>query len=540
MPAASPTLFFFAASAASLMLAFLSGDDPVGPVVRTKQGLVRGAFDTSYGGRKFLGFQNLPYAKPPVGQLRFRSPQAPDPWVDIRDATAQGPVCPQNNKLGPKESEDCLYLNVFTPELKPEKLFPVMFWIHGGGWVSGTGAGYKAGYLIDKNVVLVTINYRLGPLGFLSTDDENCPGNFGLKDQVAALKWVKENIEAFGGDPDDVTLFGNSVGAASAHYHMLSTASKGLFNKAISESGVALATWARPEPGLDNARKIAVLVGCPSEPSAALVKCLRGVDEPILTAAALNLTKWFFCPMAQLRPVVEKKSEDSFLSDDPLNLKPHSSIPWLVGVNSEEGAVFTGAFVEYNTMLQDLDRNSDKLFPICFAYQTSPRAKLITERIRNFYFSSNPLTVNGSTNMISDGLFTWKTDESIRRYNDTQATYYYLFSYRGKYSMSDIYAIGDVNIGVAHGDEAFYLFSNNPYMPITGELPAKDIEMAKKLTKLWTDFAKTGNPTPDNDPLHWPQVTFGRELQYLRIGEKLEVKKGLFQKRIDFWKSLRF
>ncbi|XP_047112137.1 juvenile hormone esterase-like [Schistocerca piceifrons] len=540
MPAASPTLFFFAASAASLMLAFLSGDDPVGPVVRTQQGLVRGAFDTSHGGRKFLGFQNLPYAKPPVGQLRFRSPQPPDPWVDIRDATARGPVCPQNNKLGPNEREDCLYLNVFTPELKPAELFPVMFWIHGGGWVSGTGAGYKAGYLIDNNVVLVTINYRLGPLGFLSTDDENCPGNFGLKDQVAALKWVKENIEAFGGNPNDVTIFGNSAGAASVHYHMLSTASKGLFNKAISESGVALATWARPEPGLDNARKIAALVGCPSEPSTALVECLRGVDEPILTAAALNLTEWFFCPMAQFRPVVEKKSEDSFLSDNPLNLKPHSAIPWLVGVNSEEGAVFTGAFVEYNTMLEDLDRNSDKLFPVCFAYQTSPRAKLITERIRDFYFSSNPLTVSGSTDMISDGIFTWKTDESIRRYNDTQAIYYYLFSYRGKYSMSDIYAIGDVNIGVAHGDEAFYLFSNNPYMPITGDLPAKDIEMAKTLTKLWTDFAKTGNPTPDDDPLHWPQVTFGRELQYLRIGEKLEVKKGLFQKRIDFWKSLPF
>ncbi|XP_046993300.1 venom carboxylesterase-6-like [Schistocerca americana] len=540
MPAAASLLYLLAISAASLLLALLQGGERLQLVVPTRQGLVRGSTETTRGGRQYLAFYNLPFAKPPVGKLRFRSPQPPDSWLNIRDATVPGPVCPQNKVLGPDEREDCLYLNVFTPELKPAVPLPVMFFIHGGGWIGGTAKGYEAGYLLDHDIVLVTINYRIGVLGFLSTDDEVCPGNYGLKDQVAALKWVQQNIEAFGGDPGNVTIFGQSAGGASVNYHMLSPLSKGLFQKAISESGVASATWAVRRPGLDKARKVAALLGCPTEPNTALVECLRGVDAFNLTATLLHFIEWFFCPMSPFHPVIEKHHKDAFLSENILDLNPHSFIPWVVGVTKEEGALFTGAFVANKTLLQELDEKSDKLFPLCLAYQTSARAKLITQKIRNFYFSSGKLTMNGVADMCTDGFFSWKTDNAVRKYKDKGFVYYYRFSYRGKYSMSQLFGGGDKNLGAAHGDELLYLFSKNPYISTSGELPAKDTQVVKTMTKLWTDFARTGNPTPNDAPLDWPRVTSDDELEFLDIGEKLEVKKGLSQKRIDFWNSLPF
>ncbi|KAJ4446940.1 hypothetical protein ANN_13642 [Periplaneta americana] len=202
-------------------------------------GRLQGHLLLSRKGREIFSFQGIPYAKPPVGELRFQPPQPPEPWTDVLKATKEGPDCIQRPFPEAPTSpelvgdEDCLYLNVYTPQL-PEaggatELLPVMFWIHGGAWMAGSGSTdlYGPQYLLDKEIVLVTINYRLGPLGFLSTGDEVCPGNNGLKDQVAALRWVRDNIAAFGGNPDSVTIFGESAGGANVHYHVLSKASRG-------------------------------------------------------------------------------------------------------------------------------------------------------------------------------------------------------------------------------------------------------------------------------------------------------------------------
>ncbi|KAI7815490.1 carboxylesterase [Rhyzopertha dominica] len=261
-----------------------------GPLVKIRDGWLRGKTGKSKGGRTFFSFTSIPYAKPPVGELRFQPPVPNDPWEDIRNATEIHSDCPQRNPFTGEHvkpavgNEDCLYLNVYTPKIpKQDKtLLPVMIFLHGGGWVCGGGNTnwYAPDTLLDRDVVLVSPNYRLGPLGFLTTGDEIVPGNNGLKDQVLVLKWIKQNIAQFGGDPDSVTVFGESAGGASTHYLMLSPMSKGLFHRGISHSGTALCPWAfgKQETGVSNSRKLAEFFKCPTKNSKEMVQCLRKVD----------------------------------------------------------------------------------------------------------------------------------------------------------------------------------------------------------------------------------------------------------------------
>ncbi|NXP13563.1 SASB hydrolase, partial [Thinocorus orbignyianus] len=225
------------------------------PEVVTKYGKVRGfRFEVEAAKRSVNVFLRLPFAKPPVGPLRFSEPQPPEPWNGVRDGTSYPPMCLQDKQQGQyfsdmitnrKEkvvldmSEDCLYLNVYTPvsSEKQEKL-PVIVWIHGGGLIFGAASTYDGSALAAlDNVVVVTIQYRLGIVGYFSTGDEHARGNWGYLDQVAALQWIQENIVHFGGDPGSVTIFGESAGGISVSALVLSPLAKGLFHKAISESG---------------------------------------------------------------------------------------------------------------------------------------------------------------------------------------------------------------------------------------------------------------------------------------------------------------
>lgn len=186
-------------------------------IVDTEYGPVRGARKLSVLGRNYFNFQGIPYMKAPLGHLRFRASQPPEKWTEPLDATQEPPGYCMRQFLNYNDGgqEDAAVVNVYTPYVNPIKPLPVMFWIHGGGWNSGSGQTDLFGpdYLMQKDVILVTVNYRLGPFGFLSLEDPelNIPGNQGLKDQVFALKWVQRNISNFGGDPQNVTVFGESV-----------------------------------------------------------------------------------------------------------------------------------------------------------------------------------------------------------------------------------------------------------------------------------------------------------------------------------------
>jgi para-nitrobenzyl esterase len=207
-------------------------------VVRLHSGPVSGKAED--GIRVFLG---IPYAAPPVGKLRWKPPAEVASWTEVRKTVEFGPSCPQpNEKAGSVYSEDCLYLNVWSPASKPGEKLPVMVWIHGGAFNFGSTslAEYNGKNLAEKGVVVVTLNYRLGPLGFLAhpllsgESPNGVSGNYGLLDQIAALKWVQKNIAAFGGDPGRVTIFGQSAGSRSVSLHMISPLSVGLFHRAIA------------------------------------------------------------------------------------------------------------------------------------------------------------------------------------------------------------------------------------------------------------------------------------------------------------------
>lgn len=215
-----------------------------------------------------------------------------EPWDGNFDATEEGPACPQEAFLIPlNQSEDCLRLNIYTRQtIKAET--PVLFNIHGGGFIGNSGQSglYGPEFLLDHDIVLVTINYRLGALGFFSTGDQYAPGNYGLKDQVEALKWVKNNIRHFGGDPSRITIAGEGTGAASVGLHLVSPMSRGLFHRAMMISGSAISPWVLNKNPVELARKQATLLNCSTESSKSMVDCMSNVLAKDLISMHKNLT----------------------------------------------------------------------------------------------------------------------------------------------------------------------------------------------------------------------------------------------------------
>ncbi|KAL1396196.1 hypothetical protein pipiens_001254 [Culex pipiens pipiens] len=260
----------------------------------------------------FNAFIGIPYAKPPTEELRFSNPVRNEPWKRgiVYNATEDKPMCVQKNDLLPNAKvsgeEDCLYLNVYQPMVHSSSKtpLPVMVYIHGGGFFAGGASPSIIGpeYFMDtRRVILVTFQYRLGVFGFLSTGDEVAPGNFGLKDQVMALRWVKHNIASFGGNPDLVTIFGQSAGGASVHMHMISPMSDGLFSRAIVMSGNAIAPWNIPtEDPLSLAQRQAEAVGIAQVDKLStkqLVDALRNVDANVLSESIDKLKFWSIDPL---------------------------------------------------------------------------------------------------------------------------------------------------------------------------------------------------------------------------------------------------
>ncbi|XP_063506060.1 bile salt-activated lipase isoform X2 [Pongo pygmaeus] len=295
-------------------------------------------------------FKGIPFAAPTKA---LENPQPHPGWQGTLKAKNFKKRClqatiTQDSTYG---AEDCLYLNIWVPQGRKQvsQDLPIMIWIYGGGFVmgSGHGANFLNNYLYDGeeiatrgNVIVVTFNYRVGPLGFLSTGDANLPGNYGLRDQHMAIAWVKRNIAAFGGDPNNITLFGESAGGASVSLQTLSPYNKGLIRRAISQSGVALSPWVIQKNPLFWAKKVAEKVGCPVEDTARMAQCLKVTDPRALTLA-------YKVPLAGLEyptlhylgfiPVID----GDFIPDDPINLYANAAdIDYIAGTNNMDGHIF--------------------------------------------------------------------------------------------------------------------------------------------------------------------------------------------------------
>ncbi|XP_050306615.1 venom carboxylesterase-6 [Anthonomus grandis grandis] len=532
------------------------------PEVKCAQGTLVGKILKSKEGRDIFSFTGIPFAKPPLGDLRFKPPVSYGPWKGVFNATKIHAVCPQRDiyrrSVITEGEEDCLYLNVYSPQL-PTKTnntrLPVMVFFHGGGWLCGGGntIWYGPDFLIDRDVVLVVTNYRLGALGFLSTGDHVAPGNNGLKDQNLALKWVQTNIQYFGGDPKSVTIFGESAGGASVHYHMLSPMSKGLFHKGIALSGTALTSWAlAPEgEGISQAKKLAESFSCPTDCTEELVECLRKIDAIEIVKKDVIFMEWDTDPMIPFKPRIEPKGAGAFLTDHPINIiksGKSAPVPLILGITSEDGALRAAGILNNNSLLEELNKNFKTLAPISLIYdKTAPNVDAVTSRIRKFYFGNDKIDWSKKTQLIdmyTDGWFLNAVDETILLHNEyvNQPIYSYVFGHRGVASFTKIFGGGDKDYGVCHADDLQYLF------PITeglfGEKFTEDDSYVSKLfTTLFANFAKTGTPTPKEYqkeliPEVWQPVD-SKLMNYYHISAKAAgMREKLYQERVELWRSL--
>ncbi|PNF42151.1 Esterase E4 [Cryptotermes secundus] len=531
--------------------------------VAVAQGQLRGRKVTAKDGTTYFSFQGVPYCKPPVGPLRFKAPQPADSWEGIRDALTEGSVAPQIDDVVADAylgEEDCLYLNVYTPKLPSrsgDSLKAVMVWIHGGGFYMGSGNTQINGpdYLVAGDVVLVTFNYRLGALGFLSTEDAETSSNNGLKDQVMALRWVQQNIAQFGGDPGNVTIFGVSAGGGSVHFHLLSPLSAGLFHRAIAMSGVVLNPWALVEEPRERAFRLGAALGCKTTNSKELVEFLRSVPvrqlvedvDKAKTPEEKASNMLFFAPTLERGA---QMGEEVFLTGKPLDLLQEGrfhKVPFISGITSHEGMLIMRALFKNPTLLSGLNNNYESFIPPTMKLEKkSAKSQEVALKIKEFYFGDKPVsreTLQPLFDLFSDMYFIVGIKKSIDlqlKHSDTPI-YFYQFSFDEKLGLIEKY-IGDSTIpGVCHGAEVAYLFKGF-YIDEAKLSPDTDyMKTVFRMVKLWTNFAKTGNPTPGPDPslgVTWIPVT-ETELNYLNIDKELTMQKDLAKDRVAFWEELQ-
>ncbi|XP_043237086.1 esterase FE4-like [Amphibalanus amphitrite] len=526
------------------------------PRVRLSDGELLGTTETSAAGTPYPAFYGIPYAQPPVGALRFRRPEPVQPWNGTRDAGSPSEPCTQLYVDRFRGSEDCLYANVYTPSLPEDPPSApgrhVVVYIPGGAFNFGSGGPGQlgGGRFVDEGIILVTFNYRVGPFGFLTTEDEAAPGNYGLHDQVLALRWVRDNIAAFGGDPDRVTLAGESAGGASVHLHMLSPLSRGLFQRAISQSATALSFWALGEGQRTKAEQVGAALGCPVNRSAELVDCLREASaQSIVATLEPAFRRWSIYPMVfAFRPRVERGVPGAFLPDSPRRLLERgevADVPWLVGFNSDEGGTF-GSFSLLNaSALESLRRNPDTNGPVWLGLETQRNTSALYEAIRQFYFGTQRPGLTTAAQFIQaegDRYFASGVDVAVRLQarHSTAPVFKYVLEEVPETSFPALLAqkAGNSELpffpwGVSHKDDLRYLFTG-PRFPAS----RRDGEFATKLTSVWSGFIRTGRPQSALLNVSAWKPYKERQDNHMRLSSSPRPDTGAYQKRMEFWRSL--
>lgn len=474
----------------------MTSTDPL--IVNTYSGKLSGAWATP--AQDVRVFRAIPYAKPPIGDLRWRAPQAAEIWQGIRDATSFEAPCWQSHSEDAfvwtrgkfDRSEDCLHLSLWSqPERDPGR--PVMVWFHGGAHTSGWGHNklFDGTQLAKLGVVLVTVNYRLGPWGFLAhpalanESSHKSAGNYGLLDKIAALNWVRDNIEQFGGDPDNVTIFGQSAGSSSVCALMASPLAQGFFHKAIGQSASCLNPIVRDADGLDRGVQYGQALGVPQTQ-----EDLRGVsNEALLQAAALPV--W----SQQSKIVVD----GWVLPKSPLEIfraGEQAQVPLLVGSMANEG---------------------NRLFPLN-ASLTEDQFDLYLEKtfgatgadIKQAYASELAHSPGLAQREIATDLFMAFGMRQWAEFNNRaeQPTYLYFMSHvppAFRIYMADSPELdlpeGPRSAGAYHSGDLAFVFGNVGH--IGAYWDESDRTLGNVMSRYWTNFAKTGNPNgPDLPP--WP------------------------------------
>lgn len=472
------------------------------PVISVTGGQIRGAA-LEKGGAVFKG---IPFAQPPTGDLRWREPAPVKPWTLVRDASAYGPACAQNsgNRPMPNSQEDCLYLNVWTPQWPVNARLPVMVWFHGGGNYAGTAssAGSDGESLARRGVVLVTVNYRLTIFGFFAHPEltrespHRASGNYGLMDQIAALRWVRENIAKVGGDPNNVTIFGQSAGAVDVNVLMTSPLTKGLFQKVIAESGTVTRN---PDPGTESMTPLGAVMPVRSGPvaysdaaplaeaersgealaravnapaGAGALKYLRGLPpEDLLKAAS--------APRMSIGPANGIVADGWIFPQAPAQVfaagKEHS-LPLLIGNNSRERTPQT----------------TSEALTAAVAAMYGPLAQRAMD-LYQFDGSQppDPLYGGAPAQWVVDTMYRCPVVAQLVWHAEAGNTAYeYQF---------DRAAPGREALGAVHAAEVPYVFGS-----LRANYADADRDISAAMQQYWTNFAKTGNPN-GKGLTEWPK-----------------------------------
>ncbi|WP_394841596.1 carboxylesterase family protein [Pendulispora brunnea] len=486
---------------AATLTSAVDGADATGTVVQLDSGPILGVVKDGY--RTFLG---VPYAAPPVGALRWRSPQAVTPWSEVRDATKFGNSCAQDGSLThtpPSGSEDCLYLNVTTPwqaasaasAFAPPK--PVLVFLHGGAFLRGSGSIYDTSPLaIRGDAVVITLNFRLGVFGHLAHPNLSEGGNFGIEDQLAALKWVRRNARAFGGDPNNVTLIGQSSGAHAAAALLTAPSAGGLFHRAILESGTG--TWDWPDAGLfpdrtagsifvDKAEaerlgtSLATQRGCtnPTNPASA-IDCLRAIGANDLMTPAPG---WRYA-----QPVHGTRFLPLHPGDAMKKGLVHR-IPVLSGTNLDEGRGFSAFFFEGVPM--SAERYHERVTLSYGEAAAAVEAK--------YPASAYPTPAMAWSQIMTDRIIVCPSVRAHRWLGAATRAYAYEFSDRNAPLVLPLPP--DVQRGALHSSEVPYLMNLLGFNP---NFTADQKALSDQMIGYWTRFAKTGNPNGGGSPAWAP------------------------------------
>jgi para-nitrobenzyl esterase len=473
--------------------------------VKTEQGKVHGKTINDGKVKAFLG---LPYAAPPVGDLRWKAPQPPVKWMGERDATKYGARCAQGHVhddmsfLDSGESEDCLFLNVFAPAAATRKSkLPVMFWIHGGGYFSGANSEprHSGEFFAAKGVVLVTINYRLGVFGFLATADlakeaNGAAGNYGLLDMVAALEWVKANIKKFGGDPENVTIFGESAGSFAVSTLMASPLARGLFEKAIGESGAAFSD-VLPTDTLEVREK---------------------TDGAWVASLGVNtLAEFRSWPTEKILAAAKNRKAsaviDGKLLNEPIEATyaagKQAHVPLLAGWNLDEGSSEGMTAETWRAFAVEHFKECAAEFLKLYPGDTDEQAARSAADYHGDKF-------------ISFG--TWKWLEAHRKTGESPVYRYHfeLAAPPSKFHPGTAYHSGEID----------YVFGTLDARPGAVWRP-EDRKLSEQMMGYWTNFAKTGDPNGPGLP-EWPK--YGKDDSLIHLDSTITAGPDTLRPRYEF------
>ncbi|XP_041350856.1 carboxylesterase 1C-like [Gigantopelta aegis] len=522
-----------------------------GPVVTTTLGQIEGRVRRVQNEAVFT-FVGIHYAVAPIGRLRFKKPVPRRAWYGVLDATRFGPSCAQrgNTRWLPNRetSEDCLLLNIYVPRtLTPARPRAVMVWIHGGGFVVGQGMGSDGTRLsLVGDVIVVTVNYRLDVFGFIYTGDRESPGNYGLWDQQMAIQFVKDNIASFGGDPNRITIFGESGGGYSVGIHAVIPSSRGLFQRAICESGVGISPRALAFDPISFTRRLSDNLGCTRLDARgqldtnAFMTCLRTQQtRRILEASARARTPTKLAWRLEIAPVVDGElvpdRPDYLISENNRQYyNPMPTIDFMAGINDAEGGLVRWPLRNFQRNLnfdisQGIPRRvfCDNIAPsIAMDYFNGSQA--IAQAICRQYSNeslSDAEQARQVVNMYGDMMFVAPTELSNlihARNNQNHTTYQYLFTEtRGG-------AQGWFR-GANHGAELAYVF---------GSPRVANRALSVQMMNYWANFAKFGNPNGQRGSVNvqWPAFNVSYK-GYIRLGGGVSAQNDLWPGRLQFWLS---